>query len=106
VAQFFKKINDAHIIVGTVGVLQFDVIQYRLEHEYGAICRFDALGYVKACWLESDKQDILNSFIKKRANQIAQDKDGKYIYLAETRWSLDREIKENPEINFHSTSEF
>jgi peptide chain release factor 3 len=106
VAQYFKKLNSAQVIVGTVGVLQFDVIQYRLQNEYGASCRFDSMEYIKACWVSSVDENKLNSFIKNRSTQIALDKDERPVYLAETRWSLDREIKENPEINFHSTSEF
>ncbi|MCP4051425.1 MAG: peptide chain release factor 3 [bacterium] len=106
VAQFFIKLNDTRKIIGTVGALQFEVIQHRLEHEYGAKCRFDNLNYVKAAWLICKDKGKLEKFIQSRKNQIAKDKDENYIYLAETRWSLDREIKENPDIIFHNTSEF
>ncbi len=106
VAQFFTRPNDSRTIVGTVGALQFEVIQYRLEHEYGALCRFDQLSYIKACWLTSDNEQVLNQFCKQRFAQIAKDIDDKPVYLAETKWSLDREIKENPEIQFHLTSEY
>lgn len=106
VAQAFTKITDGRQIIGTVGALQFEVIQYRLDKEYGAQCRFDALKFVRACWLESDDTDLLSVFIKSRQTQIAKDKDGHFVYLAETRWSLDREIRENPAITFHTTSEY
>lgn len=106
VAQLFSRTQDSRLIVGTVGALQFEVIQYRLEHEYGALCRFDTLNFIKACWLSSEDKPLFQSFIRSRGMQIAQDSEGKYVYLAETKWSLDREIKENPQINFHSTSEF
>ncbi len=105
VAQLFTKAGDTRKILGTVGVLQFDVIQYRLEHEYGASCRFDPLNFLKACWLECADKDVLEKFVSSRKNQIAVDKDERYVYLAETQWSLDREIKEHPAITFHFTSE-
>jgi peptide chain release factor 3 len=105
VAQVFTMI-DGRKIVGTVGALQFEVIQYRLDHEYGAQCRFDQLNFIKACWLESDNVLKLNEFVRLRQGQIARDKDERYVYLAETKWSLEREIKENTELVFHTTSEY
>lgn len=105
VAQVFTRIGSTDRIVGTVGALQFEVIQYRLEHEYGASCRFDALSYTKACWLSCDDETVLANFLNSRRNQIAKDQSGLSVYMAETRWSLDREIQENPEITFHTTSD-
>ena len=105
VAQLFTKVSDQQKIIGTVGALQFEVIQYRLASEYGANCRFDQLGYAKACWIDGP-QDTLQQFIKDRYAQIAIDTHNQYIFLAETVWSLDRERKENPELTFHYSSEF
>lgn len=105
VAQLFTTVLEQRRIVGVVGALQFEVIQYRLEQEYGAQCRFDALSFVKACWLQSAKPAMLEAFVKARQAHMALDKDGRPVYLAETRWSLDREIRENPEIMFLSTAE-
>ena len=105
VAQHFTRPWDGKKIVGTVGALQFEVIQYRLEHEYQALCRFDHLSFLKATWLSADSDKLLDEFTQSRKQQIAKDKDGRFIYLAETQWSLDREIRENPDITFHSTSE-
>lgn len=105
VAQLFYKLNDTQKIVGVVGQLQFEVIQYRLEHEYGAKCRFDNLNFIRACWLEGSDDDIA-AFAKTRHHQIAKDVNGTVVYLAETQWSLDREIKEHPELTFHFSYEF
>ena len=93
VAQLFYKEIDGQPMIGTVGVLQFDVIQYRLEHEYLAKCRFEPLNYTKACWITSNDASILNEFIRRRKHQIAKDKHGEFVFLTETRWSLEREIK-------------
>ena len=105
VAQLFYKEIDGQPMIGTVGVLQFDVIQYRLEHEYLAKCRFEPLNYTKACWITSNDASILNEFIRRRKHQIAKDKHGEFVFLTETRWSLEREIKEQSDITFHFTSE-
>ncbi len=104
VAQVFYTITENKQVLGTVGALQFDVIQYRLDKEYRATCRFDTLDYKRACWIRGTTQDI-ESFISKRKNNICTDVNGDYVYLAETQWSLDREIKENPTLNFRYTSE-
>lgn len=104
VAQLFTKINDTQKIVGVVGQLQFEVIQYRLQHEYGAKCRFEALPFIKACWIKGEDKDI-KEFSKTRSHQLAKDNDGSLVYLAETHWSLEREKKENTEIIFHYNSE-
>ena len=106
VAQFFVKPHDSRTIVGTVGALQFEVIQYRLEHEYGALCRFDALSFAKACWVTSTDAGKLEEFARFHSQQMAKDAQDNWVYLAETKWSLEREIRENPEITFHDTSEF
>ncbi len=105
VAQFFTRPHDTRMIVGTVGALQFEVIQYRLEHEYGALCRFDPVSFVKACWVTAEDDRVIQKFVNSRSNQVAQDREGNWVYLAETRWSLEREIKEHPEIVFHQTSD-
>ena len=106
ISQVFTRITDSKKIIGTVGVLQFDVIKYRLENEYGAQCRFENLNYIKASWLNSENHDLLEQFVKSRSSQIAIDKDQNYVFMAETQWSLDREISENSNISFHFSSEY
>ncbi len=105
VAQLFYRELDGQAMIGTVGILQFDVIQYRLEHEYQAKCRFDPLNYTKASWIQSENESEFKDFIRRRKSQIAKDKDGKWVFLTETRWSLEREIKEQTFIQFEFTSE-
>jgi peptide chain release factor 3 len=105
IAQLFIREIDSRRILGVVGPLQFEVIQYRLEHEYSAKCRFENLAFTKAVWLMSDNQKKIEEFVKRNKSQIARDKEGGFVYLAETQWGLDREKQENPEIRFSSTSE-
>lgn len=106
VAQLFIQFGGNRKIVGTVGELQFEVIQYRLEHEYGASCRFNTMNVYKACWIISEDKAKLDEFIRFRQHQVATDKDGNYVYLAESQWMLDQMIKNYTEVQFHFTSEF
>ena len=71
VAQLFVSQFNGRKIVGTVGQLQFEVIQYRLEHEYGAKCRFEPLSMYKACWIESDDPKELTEFKKRKYQKMA-----------------------------------
>jgi len=93
-------------IVGTVGELQFDVIQYRLKHEYKASCRFEPMSFHKACWLTADDPQKLADFCKRKSNYIATDKDDNPVFLAQTSWTLDVTRKDYTDIMFHETSEF
>ena len=107
VAQLFiQELLGNKKIIGTVGELQFDVIQYRLEHEYGAKCQFRTLKYHKACWITSDNEAKLNEFIRIKTTDMAKDKDDNWVYLAPSEWLLKLEQQNFPEITFHTTSEF
>ena len=106
VAQLFIQQPGNRKIVGTVGELQFEVIQYRLEHEYGASAAFEPKNLHKACWMTTDNEDKLNEFIKRKAQNIAKDKDDNYVFLAQTRFLLQSAEADYPEITFHTTSEF
>jgi peptide chain release factor 3 len=105
VAQMFTQHGGNRKIIGCVGDLQFEVIQYRLLHEYGASCSFIPLSFYKACWITGDKKAIDNFVRFKHANTM-EDKDGNLVYLAESEWFLNTERQNNPDIEFHFTSEF
>jgi peptide chain release factor 3 len=106
VAQMFVMQPGNRKIVGTVGMLQFEVIQHRLINEYGANCRFTPKNYYKACWLTSDSSQQLTDFTRAKANYLAKDKDGNLVFLAETQFLLTMAEQDYPEIEFHFTSEF
>lgn len=106
VAQLFVQQPGNRKIVGTVGQLQFEVIKYRLEHEYGAKCDFTPKRFFKACWMTTDDQSKLDKFIKAKAIYIAKDKDDNYVFLAETPFLLQMAQQDYPEITFHFTSDF
>ena len=104
VAQLFTQFGGTKKIIGCVGELQFEVIQYRLLHEYGASCEFRALPYYKACWISSDDPAKVEEFMRFK-NNVAHDKDGHPVYLAQSEWFLNTERTNNPAIEFHFTSE-
>jgi peptide chain release factor 3 len=106
VAQLFTQLQGNRKIVGTVGQLQFDVLQYRLEHEYGAACRFEPMAVYKACWITAGDKQEMEKFCRFKSDRIATDKDGNIVFLAESEWVLRNMIEANPEIKFHFTSEF
>jgi peptide chain release factor 3 len=106
VAQLFSIELGNRKIVGTVGELQFDVIQYRLEHEYGAKCRWVPMNIARACWITSDDKRKLDEFIRLKGNQITYDKDRNPVFLAESEWMIRMNSDNNPDIQFHFTSEF
>lgn len=105
VAQLFVRQSDGRRIVGTVGMLQFEVLQHRLESEYGAKCRYEPIHLHKACWVSSDDPKALREFLERRKRDIAKDRHGEWVFLAETAWIL-KTVQENfPKIHFRFTSE-
>ncbi|MEL7002979.1 MAG: peptide chain release factor 3, partial [Bacteroidota bacterium] len=76
VAQLFSYELGARKVVGTVGALQFEVIQHRLKHEYGASCEFMPMNLHKACWISSNDKKQLDAFVASKLRHIAKDKDG------------------------------
>ena len=105
VAQLFSQFGGNKKIIGCVGELQFEVIQYRLLHEYGASVVFNSLPFYKACWITSNDPKKLEEFTRFKQSNIAEDKDGLLVYLAQSEWFLNTERTNNPEIEFHFTSE-
>ena len=105
VAQLFTQFGGNKKIIGCVGELQFEVIQYRLLHEYSASVQFNTMPFFKACWITSKDERKLLDFARFKQNNIAEDKDGQMVYLAQSEWFLKTEISNNPDIEFHYTSE-
>ncbi len=108
VAQLFiLEINNRKII-GTVGALQFEVIQYRLEHEYGAKCTYENFPVHKACWIDpKDKKSVeYQEFLRVKQKFLAKDKRGQLVFLADSPFSLQLTQQKYPSVKLHFTSEF
>jgi peptide chain release factor 3 len=106
VAQLFTYTLGNRKVVGTVGALQFEVIQFRLKAEYNASCQFQPVNVFKACWISASDPAQLQEFIASKQRYIAEDKDGKLVFMAESRAWLQMVQENFPAIKFHFTSEF
>ena len=108
VAQLFTLSLNNRKIIGTVGALQFDVIQYRLEHEYGAKCSYENLNVFKACWVEPEDEnnDEFKDFKRVKQKFLAIDKQDQLVFLADSSFSLQMTQQKYPSVKFHFTSEF
>ncbi|MDO4956665.1 MAG: peptide chain release factor 3 [Bacteroidales bacterium] len=106
VAQLFVNQFNGRKIIGTVGQLQFEVIQYRLENEYNAKCRWEPVHLYKACWIESDDQQELENFKKRKYQYMAKDRQGRDVFLADSGYVLQMAQSDFEHIKFHFTSEF
>jgi len=106
VAQLFTYELGKKKVVGVVGALQFEVIQFRLKNEYSATAEFVPQNIYKACWISSKDDKKLQEFIDSKQRHIARDKDDKLVFMAESKAWLQMVQDNFPEINFHFTSEF
>ncbi|MBL7863498.1 MAG: peptide chain release factor 3 [Cyclobacteriaceae bacterium] len=106
VAQLFTFDVGKRKVIGTVGALQFEVIQFRLLHEYGATMEFLPQQIYKACWISSADERKLDEFVQSKLRHIARDKDGKLVFMAESKAWLQMVQDNFPDIKFHYTSEF
>ena len=107
VAQLFTLSLNGRKLIGTVGALQFEVIQYRLLHEYGAKCSYENINVHKACWIEGDeKSKSFIEFMRIKQKFLAVDKNEKLVFLSDSDFSLKMAQEKFTELNFHFTSEF
>ena len=95
-------------IIGTVGALQFEVIQYRLEHEYGAKCRYENLNVHKACWVKpkDPKSAEFAEFKRVKAKFLAKDKRGQLVFFADSSFTLQMTQSKYPNVKLHFVSEY
>ncbi|MBN4075793.1 peptide chain release factor 3, partial [Gammaproteobacteria bacterium AH-315-E17] len=103
--QVFMPLKNNDLIVGAVGVLQFEVVEYRLKDEYKVDCLYEPISIYTARWVSSDNALKLEEFKRKAAENIALDGGGHLTYLAPTRVNLSLMEERWPEIAFHATRE-
>ena len=106
VAQLFTMSTNGRKLIGTVGALQFEVIQYRLKHEYGASCSYENHNVHKACWISCQDKVQLQEFKKVKYRSMATDKFGRDVFLADSAFTIQMAEQKFPEVKFHFTSEF
>ena len=81
-------------------------IQYRLEHEYNARCRWEPVHLHKACWIEADSEEELERFKKRKYQYMAKDIEGRDVFLADSGYVLSMAQQDFEHVKFHFTSEF
>lgn len=107
VAQLFTLEMNGRKIIGTVGALQFEVIQYRLEHEYGAKCTYEPISIHKACWVEADeKSEEFKEFARLKQRFLARDKYNQLVFLADSSFTIHMTQEKFPNVKLHFISEF
>ena len=108
VAQLFTLELNGRKVIGTVGALQYEVIQYRLEHEYGAKCTYENLNVHKACWVEPNdpKNEEFSEFKRVKQRYLAKDKQGQLVFLADSAFTVQMTQQKYPTVKLHFTSEF
>ncbi|WP_299768196.1 peptide chain release factor 3 [uncultured Dokdonia sp.] len=108
VAQLFTLELNGRKVIGTVGALQYEVIQYRLEHEYGAKCTYEPLNVHKACWVdpEDPKSEEFKEFLRVKQRFMAKDKRDQLVFLADSAFSLQMTQQKYPSVKMHFVSEF
>lgn len=103
--QLFRPLKNNDLILGAVGVLQFDVTAYRLKSEYNVECVYDAIGVNTVRWVSSDKPAKLEEFRNKVFDNLAEDGGGYLVYLATSRVNLQLTEERWPDIKFSATRE-
>ena len=108
VAQLFTLEANGRKIIGTVGALQYEVIQYRLEHEYGAKCTYENMNVHKVCWVDPEdaSNDEYKEFSRIKQRYLAKDKQGQLVFLADSSFSIQMTQQKYPTVKLHFTSEF
>ena len=103
--QLFKPIKNNELILGAIGLLQFDVVAHRLFQEYKVDCKFEAINVATAQWVSCSDKKILSEFQNKAHENIAVDHSDSLVYIAPTRVNLELTRERWPDIDFLNTRE-
>jgi len=103
--QLFKPLTNNDLILGAVGILQFDVVAHRLQHEYKVECSYDNTTIATARWIRCQDNAVLKRFKDKNMINLALDGSDQLIYLAPSNVNLQLTMERNPEVEFCSTRE-
>jgi peptide chain release factor 3 len=103
--QLFRPLRNNDLILGAVGVLQFDVVAQRLKGEYKVECAFENISVATARWVSCDDELALEKFREKAYDNLAIDQAGELVYIAPTRVNLELALERYPEVTFRATRE-
>ncbi len=103
--QVFRPIHSNDQYLGVVGVLQFDVVKFRIKEEYGVNVDFASLPYEAARWISAENETELEKFKKEQSQNICLDQHGNPTILLDHEWRLRYHEERHPNIVFAATSE-
>ncbi len=103
--QLFRPLNSNDLIVGAVGILQFDVVAYRLQYEYNVECAYDTVNIYTARWIDAEDKKLLEQFKDKMFDYLAYDINNELTYLAPSRVNLNLTLERWPQIRFNDVRE-
>ncbi|MCF6317686.1 MAG: peptide chain release factor 3 [Proteobacteria bacterium] len=103
--QFFKPHMSNDLILGAIGILQFEVVAYRLLREYNVEAIFENINVATARWISAKSEKELMVFKNKAVQNLAQDANGHLVYIAPTYVNLQLTQERFPEIQFHKTTD-
>jgi peptide chain release factor 3 len=103
--QIFRPLNDNRIILGAVGILQFDVVAHRLAGEYSVDCVYDNINVATVRWIECKDPKMLKDFEKKSSSNLALDAANNLAYVAPSLVNLNLVMERWPDIKFMATKE-
>jgi peptide chain release factor 3 len=98
--QVYRPVTNNDIVLGAVGTLQFDVVQFRLRDEYNVESAFETVGVHCARWLAADDDRSLKAFVDKNETRVAKDHYGDWVYLASSAVNLAMTQERHPEVRF------
>lgn len=103
--QIFRPLRNNDLILGAIGILQFDVVAHRLREEYGVECIFEAVNVATARWVYADDAGRLEEFRRKAHDNLALDHSDSLVYVAPSRVNLELTEERWPEVRFEETRE-
>lgn len=103
--QLFRPLNSNDLILGAVGILQFDVASFRLRSEYGVDCGFENVNVTTARWVSCSDAKRFEEFKHKLRDNLALDHHGELVYIASSRVNLQLTQERWPEVRFAATRE-
>ena len=103
--QFFRPLVGNDLLLGAVGILQFDVVAYRLKNEYNVDSAFENVNIQTARWVQCEDEKMLADFTRQLHNNLAMDAADQLVYLAPTRVNLQLTEERWPDIHFAHTRE-
>jgi peptide chain release factor 3 len=104
--QVFRPLSGGYFVVGVVGILQLDVLTSRIAGEYNAEIVLEPVPYSTARWVTSDQgEPAIEAFKAENRASLAEDRDGRLVFLARNPWDLENTMKRYPAIAFRDTCE-